>query len=119
MGHRLHAGGGRPIYAWCTLDPFLIVPLIERPATVESKDRITGEPATIHVTPSGLEDPQPVSAAISLLRPDNKHRSRRDSGAASPIDKLAPRVIMASREQRGHTPLAPALPAIPVAAVRP
>jgi Helix-turn-helix domain of alkylmercury lyase len=27
MRHRFHAEGGKPIYAWCALDPFLIVPV--------------------------------------------------------------------------------------------
>jgi alkylmercury lyase len=70
MGHRFHADGGRPIYAWCALDPFLIVPLIGRPARVESKDPTTGERVTMRVTAGGIEDLQPESAVVSFLEPD-------------------------------------------------
>ena|SRR5437588_5053250 len=117
MGHRLHADGGRPVYAWCTLDPFPIVPLIERPATVESKDPVTGEPVTMRVTPSGTScatsgpgsqlsaGPSDAMASSACQRP-TPTRSASSLGAisaanraSSPIDKLAPRVIMASRGQ--------------------
>jgi len=59
MDHRFHAEGGKPIYAWCALDPFLIVPVIGRAAHVESRDAITGEPITMTVTPDGVEDLSP------------------------------------------------------------
>jgi alkylmercury lyase len=70
MGHSFHAQGGRPIYAWCALDPFLVVPLIGRSARVESRDPTSGKPVTMTVTPSGIEDLQPSSAVVSILRPD-------------------------------------------------
>ena len=44
MDHRFHAENGKPMYAWCALDPFLIVPVIGRQARVASKDPVTGEP---------------------------------------------------------------------------
>lgn len=72
IAHRFHAQGGRPIYAWCALDPFLIVPLIRRPATVGSKDPVTGESVTMRVTPDGLEDLRPASAVVSLLEPKRR-----------------------------------------------
>src|SRR5712692_8451298 len=31
MPHKFQTDGGKPIYAWCALDPFLIVPVIGRP----------------------------------------------------------------------------------------
>ncbi len=71
MSHRFQAEGGKPIYAWCALDPFLIVPVIDRPARVESTDAITGERITMTVTPQGLEDVSPASAAVTFLAPDN------------------------------------------------
>src|SRR5258708_27444300 len=42
MDHHFHADGGKPIHAWCALDPFLIVPLIGRAAKVASHDPTTG-----------------------------------------------------------------------------
>jgi len=70
MDHRFHAEGGRPIYAWCALDPFLIVPVIGRAARVESKDPVTGETITMTVMPDGVEDVSPPSAVVSFLVPD-------------------------------------------------
>jgi hypothetical protein len=70
MGHRFHAEGGKPIYAWCALDPFLIVPVIGRSARVESKDPVTGETITMTVTPEGVENLSPASAVVSFIVPD-------------------------------------------------
>lgn len=70
MDHRFHAEGGKPISAWCALDPFLIVPVIGRSAHVESKDPVTGEAITMTVTPDGVEDLMPASAVVSFLVPD-------------------------------------------------
>jgi alkylmercury lyase len=69
MDHKFQAEGGKPIYAWCALDPFLIVPVIGRAAKVESKDPVTGEAVTMTVTPAGLEDLSPAEAVVSLLVP--------------------------------------------------
>jgi alkylmercury lyase len=70
MDHKFQAEGGRPIYAWCALDPFLIVPVLGRSARVESRDPVTGESVTMTVTPEGLEDLSPATAVVSLLVPD-------------------------------------------------
>ena len=70
MAHRFQADGGKPIYAWCALDPFLIVPVIRRSARVESKDPVTGESITMTVTPQGLKDVSPASAVVSFIAPD-------------------------------------------------
>jgi alkylmercury lyase len=70
MGHRFHAEGGKPIYAWCALDPFLIVPVVGRSARVESTDPVTGETITMTVTPDGVEDVSPASAVVSFLVPN-------------------------------------------------
>src|SRR6266446_9182878 len=70
MDHRFHAENGKPMYAWCALDPFLIVPVIRRPARVESKDPVTGEPITMTVTPQGIKDLSPATAAVSFTAPD-------------------------------------------------
>src|SRR5712691_4145631 len=69
MDHRFHAENGKPIYAWCALDPFLIVPVIGRPARVASKDPVTGEPITMTVTPQGIKDLSPATAVVSFLTP--------------------------------------------------
>jgi hypothetical protein len=37
MDHHFRAEGGKPVHAWCALDPFLIVPVIGLRARVESK----------------------------------------------------------------------------------
>jgi len=70
MDHRFQAEGGKSIYAWCALDPFLIVPVIRRPARVESKDPVTGEPITMTVTPKGITDLSPATAVVSFIAPD-------------------------------------------------
>ena len=70
MAHRFHAEGGKPIHAWCALDPFLIVPVIGRAARVESKDPISGERIAITVTPDEITDASPASVVVSFLVPD-------------------------------------------------
>src|SRR5438552_4970511 len=70
MAHKLHTDGGKPIHAWCALDPFLIVPVIGRPARVESKDPVTGEPITMTVTPRGINGLSPATAVLSFLAPN-------------------------------------------------
>jgi Helix-turn-helix domain of alkylmercury lyase len=37
VAHRFRAEGGKPIYAWCALDLFLIVPVIRRTARVGAR----------------------------------------------------------------------------------
>lgn len=69
MPHRFHAEGGKPIHAWCAIDPFLIVPVIGRTARVESKDPVTGEPVTMTVTPDNVQDLSPPDAVVSFLLP--------------------------------------------------
>ena len=70
MDHHFHAENGKPMYAWCALDPFLIVPVIGSPARVQSKDPVTGEPVTITVTPRGIMDLSPTTAVVSFLAPN-------------------------------------------------
>lgn len=70
MPHNFQAEGGKPIHAWCALDPFLIVPVIGRPARVESKDPVTAEPVIMTVTPEGIKDLSPASAVVSFITPD-------------------------------------------------
>src|SRR5712692_2019364 len=70
MDHRFHAENGKPMYAWCALDPFLIVPVIGRSARVESKDPVTGESITMTVTPQGIKELSPTTAVVSFLAPN-------------------------------------------------
>ncbi len=70
MDHRFQAEGGKPVYAWCALDPFLIVPVIGRTARVESKDPVTNERISMTVTPNGITDLAPTSVVVSFLVPD-------------------------------------------------
>jgi len=70
MPHKFQTDGGKPIYAWCALDPFLIVPVIGRPARVASKDPVTGEPITMTVTPQGINDLSPATTVVSFLAPN-------------------------------------------------
>ncbi len=69
MGHRFQIQGGKPIHAWCAIDPFLIVPVLGKAARVESKDPVTGEPVTMTVTPDGVRDVSPATAVLSFLVP--------------------------------------------------
>jgi alkylmercury lyase len=70
MDHRFQAENGKPMYAWCALDPFLIVPVIRRPARVESNDPVTSELITMTVTPQGIKDLSPATAVVSFLAPN-------------------------------------------------
>jgi len=69
MDHKFQADGGKPIYAWCALDPFLIVPTIGREARVESKDPITGDAISMTVTPEGIKDLSPATTVVSFIAP--------------------------------------------------
>ena len=70
MNHRFQAHGGAPIYAWCALDPMLIVPILGRPARIDSKDPISGEPISLTVTPSSVEAISPAEVTVSILTPE-------------------------------------------------
>jgi alkylmercury lyase len=70
MGHRFQAEGAKPMYAWCAVDPFLIGAVIGRPALVESKDPVTGEPIRMTVTPAGIADLSPAEAVVCFLKPE-------------------------------------------------
>lgn len=72
MAHRFHAEGGKPIHAWCAIDPFLVVPAIGRPARVASRDPVTGEPVTMTVTPDGVRDLSPPDAVVSFVPPEGR-----------------------------------------------
>jgi alkylmercury lyase len=64
--HRLEMEG-RTLFAWCALDALLFPILLERPASIESPCRGTGDPVHIEVTPAGIEAVEPPSAVVSIV----------------------------------------------------
>jgi len=70
MPHGFQIDGGKPIRAWCAVDPFLIVPVIGAPATVRSTDPTTGETVMMTATPDGVLDLTPPGAVTSFVIPN-------------------------------------------------
>ena len=64
--HRLELEG-RTLFAWCALDALLSPILLERPASIESPCRGTGDPVHFEVTPAGIEAVEPPSAVVSIV----------------------------------------------------
>jgi len=64
--HRLELEG-RTLFAWCALDGLLFPILLERPASIESPCRGTGDPVHIEVTPARIEAVEPTSAVVSIV----------------------------------------------------
>jgi alkylmercury lyase len=64
--HRLELEG-RTLFAWCALDSLLFPILLERPASIESPCRGTGELVHIEVTSAGIEAVEPPSAVVSIV----------------------------------------------------
>jgi alkylmercury lyase len=64
--HRLDLEG-RTLFAWCALDALLFPILLERPASIESPCRGTGDPVHIEMTPAGIEAVEPPSAVVSIV----------------------------------------------------
>ena len=64
--HRLELEG-RTLFAWCALDALLFPILLERPASIESPCRGTGDPVHIEVTPAGIEAVEPTAAVVSIV----------------------------------------------------
>jgi pimeloyl-ACP methyl ester carboxylesterase len=58
---------GRTLFAWCALDALLFPVLLERPASIKSSCRGTGEAVHIEVTPAGIEMVEPPSAVVSIV----------------------------------------------------
>ena len=63
--HRLEVEG-RTLFAWCALDALLFPILLERPASIESPCRGTGELVHIEVTSAGIEVVEPTAAVVSI-----------------------------------------------------
>ena len=64
--HRLELEG-RTLFAWCALDALLFPILLERPVSIESPCRGTGELVHIEVTPAGIEAVEPPFAVVSIV----------------------------------------------------
>jgi len=64
--HRLGLEG-RTLFAWCALDALLFPILLERPASIESPCRGTGDLVHIEVKPAGIEAVEPPSAVVSIV----------------------------------------------------
>jgi alkylmercury lyase len=64
--HRLGLEG-RTLFAWCALDALLFPILLERPASIESPCRGTGELVHIEVTSAGIEVVEPTAAVVSIV----------------------------------------------------
>lgn len=64
--HRLELEG-RALFAWCALDALLSPALLERPASIESPCRGTGELVHIEVTSAGIEVVEPTAAVVSIV----------------------------------------------------
>jgi alkylmercury lyase len=64
--HRLEMEG-RTLFAWCALDALLFPILLERPASIESPCRGTGELVHIEVTSAEIEAVEPTAAVVSIV----------------------------------------------------
>lgn len=60
---------GKRLYAWCAFDTLFFSPLLGCTAQVRSRCAASGTPITLTVTPEGIHDLSPASAAISMLLP--------------------------------------------------
>lgn len=60
---------GRILYTWCALDALMYMPLLEQPVRVESPGAVTGQPIRMTVTPQGVENIQPETAVVSIVKP--------------------------------------------------
>lgn len=60
---------GRILYTWCALDALMYLPLLEQPVQVESPGAVTGLPIRMTVTPQGVENVQPETAVVSIVKP--------------------------------------------------
>jgi alkylmercury lyase len=76
--HRLELEG-RTLFAWCALDSLLFPILLERPASIESPCRGTGELVHIEVTSAGIEAVEPPSAVVSIVAAPDLANFRRVS----------------------------------------
>ena len=64
--HRFEVGG-HTLFAWCALDTLMLPIILERPASIESPCRGTGELVRVEVTPTGIEAVESPSAIVSIV----------------------------------------------------
>jgi alkylmercury lyase len=60
---------GRTLHTWCAWDTLFIPSILGRPGRVTSRSPVSGEPITLTVTPDGVHDVSPATAALSLVNP--------------------------------------------------
>jgi len=60
---------GRTLYAWCASDTLMVPVILGRPGVVESTCPQTGQPIRIELTPSGVEQVEPLGTVVSAVRP--------------------------------------------------
>jgi hypothetical protein len=69
MPHEMDTGAAT-VHTWCSLDPFLITPLLQGGARVRSTDPVTGATISLTITDDGIHDLMPPITVVSMLIPD-------------------------------------------------
>ncbi|MFE0098868.1 organomercurial lyase [Streptomyces sp. NPDC059009] len=57
---------GQRRYGWCAMDVLMFPVVFKEPAAVTSRCATTGEPITLTVTPNGVRDLTPTTAAVTI-----------------------------------------------------
>ena len=56
-------------YAWCAYDAIYTPGVVGKTALIVSKDPVTGGTIQVSITPDGVENVQPESAVVSVIKP--------------------------------------------------
>lgn len=56
-------------FAWCAYDAIYTPGIVGKPALIVSKDPVTGGTIQVSITPEGVENVQPESAVVSVIKP--------------------------------------------------
>ncbi len=68
MPHRFEVDG-KTLTTWCAWDAFFIPGIIDRVAQVRSTCPVSGESVALRISPHGVSDVSPSTAAVSIQRP--------------------------------------------------
>lgn len=60
---------GNTLWTWCAGDSLLFPPVIGAPARIQSPCAATGDPITVEVTPTSVQQVEPASAVVSTVAP--------------------------------------------------
>jgi alkylmercury lyase len=71
---------GQQFYTWCALDALIYPALLQVVASVESSCPVSGVPVTLSITPAGVQDLAPASAAVSVVIPEQGSACTGDRG---------------------------------------